>query len=54
MEIDDGTLNNPTFNSDNEDVNATAFEALFGAVYLCRGWNKTAELADKYVMSKIN
>jgi len=54
MDIDNGTLNNPTFNYDNEVVNATAFEALFGAVYLCRGWSKTTELADKYVLDKLN
>ncbi|WP_462273036.1 ribonuclease III domain-containing protein [Methanohalophilus sp.] len=54
MDIDNGTLNNPTFNSDNEVVNATAFEALFGAVYLCIGWSKTAELVDKYVLGKLN
>jgi dsRNA-specific ribonuclease len=34
----------------NETINAEALEALFGAIYLNRGFEETKRIAEKYIL----
>ena len=45
-------IQNQTFESDSTTTNAEALEALFGAVYLTRGFKEVRFLADQYVLNK--
>lgn len=47
--IDYMDIQNPSFEPDNITVNAEAFEAVFGAVYLKRGLEEARRLALKYI-----
>lgn len=45
-------IENQTFKPNNTKVNARAFEALFGAVYLMRGLDEAKRVALKHVFRK--
>ncbi len=48
-------IQNPEFKPDNITVNAEAFEAVFGAVYLTRGLEEARRLTLKYIdFEKVN
>ena len=37
----------------NETLNAEAFEALFGAIYLSRGFEEAKRIAKKYILADL-
>ncbi len=43
--------NPPIHYETNETINAEALEALFGAIYLNRGFEETRRIAEKYILS---
>jgi ribonuclease-3 len=51
--VDFMDIENPTFETTNETVNAEAFEALFGALYLSRGLEETKRIARKHILDNI-
>lgn len=45
--------NRPIHYETNETINAEVLEALFGAIYLNRGFEETKRIANKYILANI-